>query len=66
MDNINYSAWACFFDDGQVIYSSVARTQKVSIRRAKECMGATWKKLKSRGIRCKEVQITHALKELVV
>lgn len=52
-------AWACFFDDGEVIFSSVSRTQKGSINLARIHMKEnSWLALKSRGIRCRKVEVT--------
>lgn len=59
MDN---SALACFFDNGEVMFSSVSRTQKGRIKLARIYMEEDyWRKLKQRGMRCEKVQISKAL-----
>lgn len=50
--------FACFFQDGALIFSTFAGTRKGSIRKARAALGdGKWKSLKDRGIRCKRVEI---------
>lgn len=58
-DLIDNRAWACLFADGQVMFSSVSRTQKGSIKLARTYMKEdNWRALKMRGVRCFKVEVT--------
>lgn len=51
--------WCCYFKDGELIVSSLRRTQKGSQSAAAQKLNfRNWKNAKDNGIRCYEVAIT--------
>jgi len=50
-------AYALIFKDGEPFLNSISESRKLCIKKAEDYFGLKWKEIKSKGMRCQQINI---------